>query len=348
MTTAVRNLPNRPTRGKRSPLPPHGTPARGVGRPGQGIPGCKCQPCRDAKNKADTMRALANLSGRPVRVPAEPVAAHLRTLLDAGMGWVRIGRAAHSSSCTIARILNGQQLIRRTAAERLLAVKYRPAPGRTVNATGTRRRIQALIAIGHTVEGVAAESGVDHSVIHDVLGGAANVRGMTCDRIAAAYDWLSGHPPTDIRPSAATTSRNRAARQGWAPPIAWDDDRIDDPTAHPDWTGCCGTDRGWWTHNLNDIPVCPRCVSAHRAWLDERSDLPKTERFRQLAQARAAASSRGAALAHDARELMRVSGLDIEQTAERLGVTRNYVQQEMLRHPEPDTGLSPRPEAVAA
>lgn len=233
MTTAVR--PNRPTRGKRSPLAPHGTAARAVGRPGLGIPGCKCQPCRDAKYKADGLRALANLSGRPVRIPAEPVAAHLRSLIDAGMGWPRIGRAAHCSSSTIARLLNGQEKVRRTVAERILAVKYRPAPGRTLDATGTRRRIQALMAIGHTVVGIAAESGVDHSVIHDVLGGAGNVRGITYDRIAAAYDWLATQPPSTERPGAATASRQRAAREGWHDPQWWEDyGGIDDPEFDPD------------------------------------------------------------------------------------------------------------------
>ncbi|WP_406170188.1 hypothetical protein OIE52_38935 [Streptomyces canus] len=232
MTTAVR--PNRPTRGKRSPMAPHGTAARAVGRPGIGIPGCKCQPCRDAKYKADGLRALANLSGRPVRIPAAPVVAHLRSLLDAGMGWPRICRAAHCSSSTIARLLKGQELVRRTVADRLLAVKYRPAPGRTLDATGTRRRIQALMAIGHTVIGIAVESGVDCSVLHDILGGAASVRGMTFDRIAAAYDWLATQAPVTDRPSSATVSRLRAEREGWRDPQWWEDyGRIDDPAFRP-------------------------------------------------------------------------------------------------------------------
>jgi len=282
------------------------------------------------------MRALANLSGRPVRVPAAPVAAHIRSLLDAGMGWTRIGRAAHSSSCTIARILNGQELIRRTVADRLLAVKYRPAPGRTVNATGTRRRIQALMAIGHTIVGIAAESGVDPSVIHDILGGCTNVRGITADRIAAAYDWMSERPPTEGRKSAATVSRNRAAREGWQPPAAWDDDTIDDPKATPDATGCCGTDSGWWMHTVSGITVCLRCQTAHDAWLAERRDLPAAERWRQLALAKGAASNRGAILAADARELKRITGLTTEQAAERLGVTKAHLYQELLRHPEPE------------
>ncbi|MGO5480449.1 hypothetical protein ACTQVS_09920, partial [Anaerovoracaceae bacterium HCP3S3_H6] len=31
----------------------------------------------------------------------------------------------------------------------------------------------------------------------------------------------------------STRVRNYAERQGWAPPAAWDDDTIDDPTATP-------------------------------------------------------------------------------------------------------------------
>jgi hypothetical protein len=262
VSTAIKR-PNRPTRGVHSPLPPHGTAARGSGRPGQGIPGCKCQPCRDAKGKADALRALANMSGRPVRVPTAPVTAHLRNLLDGGMGWPRIASAAHCSTCTISRLLNGQELVRRTVAERILAVQCWPAPGRYVDATGTRRRVQALLAIGHTIIGIAAEASVDQSVIIDILNGYPNVRGITADRIAAAYDWLAHRPPTTGRESAATVSRNRAARNGWAPPITWDDDTIDDPDAFPEWTGKCGTPQGYAAHYTHKIlPACPPCREA--------------------------------------------------------------------------------------
>lgn len=47
----------------------------------------------------------------------------------------------------------------------------------------------------------------------------------------------------------------------------------------------------------------------------------------------AAAASREADLAHDGRELLR-HGADTEQAAERLGVTRNHLQQALLRHPD--------------
>lgn len=231
------------------------------------------------------------------------------------------------------RILNGQELIRRTVAERILAVKARPAPGRYVNLTGTRRRIQALMAIGHTVTGIAHESSVDPSVITDILRGKIpRVRGVTAERIAAAYDWLGERPDTWSRKSATAASRNRAAREGWPPPAAWDD--IDDPDSQPDWTGCCGTDRGWWMHKLEQLPMCGRCETAHADWLAEHRHLPQGERFKALGRARGEASGRGEAIAHDGRELMRVSGLDYEQAAERLGITKQHLQQELVRHPE--------------
>ncbi|MFC9268999.1 hypothetical protein ACFTXJ_14650 [Streptomyces zhihengii] len=180
------------------------------------------------------MRAVLNMSGRPVRIPAAPVAEHLRSLLDAGMGWTRITRAGKCSTCTIARILNGQELIRRTVADRLLAITYRPAPGRYVEATGTRRRIQALIAIGNPVTGIAAEAEVDHSVITDILNGCPRVRGITFDRIAATYDWLAHQPPVTSRASSATACRNRGRREGWRDPQWWDDmGDIDDPDFDP-------------------------------------------------------------------------------------------------------------------
>ncbi|MFD3638265.1 hypothetical protein ACH43Y_14255 [Streptomyces rubiginosohelvolus] len=181
------------------------------------------------------MRLILNTSGRPVRVPAAPAAAHLRYLFAEGMGWERVTRAAHCSSSTIHRILGGQQLVRRSVADRILAVKARPAPGRFTDATGTRRRVQALIAIGHTVGHVSDEAGVDQSVLIDIIGGSqTRARGITADRIAAAYDWLSHQPPTSERTSAISACRNRAARAGWPDPTWWEDmGHIDDPTFDP-------------------------------------------------------------------------------------------------------------------
>lgn len=328
-TTATR--PHRPTRGTTSPLQPHGTSARAIGRPAQGIPGCKCPPCKAAKRKADKKRALLNATGRPVRVPAQPVTDHVRALLAAGMGWPRIARAARCSSCTIQRLLAGQELIKRSVADRILAVKARPAPGRHVDPTGSRRRIQALMAIGHTMVRISAEAAVDQSILVDVLHGhVSTVRGVTVDRIAAAYDWLSGKPAPADR--FATRSRNRAAREGWAPPAAWEEAAIDDPQAHPEWTGYCGTHRGWHMHRLQKLPMCVRCEAAHEQWTEANRHLTPVELRRLLFGERQTVSERGRALADDARELFR-QGYDRETAADRLGLTRDYLGTILRRYP---------------
>jgi hypothetical protein len=49
--------------------------------------------------------------------------------------------------------------------------------------------------------------------------------------------------------------------------------------------------------------------------------------------------TRGEILAADARELFRY-GVTVTQAAERLGVTRNHLQQELLRHPQTETELA--------
>jgi hypothetical protein len=98
--------------------------------------------------------------------------------------------------------------------------------------------------------------------------------------------------------------------------------------------------------------MCPRCEQAHEKWLDEHADLTVQELNQERFRARAAATTREADLAHDARELMRVCGLTVEQAAERLSVTRPHLHQAMKRHPAPAATPSEAavetPEAVAA
>ena len=58
-------------------------------------------------------------------------------------------------------------------------------------------------------------------------GNRPHVTAQTAAAIARAYTALSSTPgPSD-------TARKTAADLGWAPPLAWDDDTIDDPAAEP-------------------------------------------------------------------------------------------------------------------
>jgi hypothetical protein len=114
------------------------------------------------------------------------------------------------------------------ASNRQLLILHGP---RLIDAAGTHRRIQALSALGYTYDEIAHACGwPDRRNVSDVLT-RSTVQGGTRDRVAAAYDQLSMTVPPPSR--ARTVARNRAARLGWLPPLALDDDRIDDPTYRP-------------------------------------------------------------------------------------------------------------------
>lgn len=101
-----------------------------------------------------------------------------------------------------------------------------------IDPTGTRRRIQALAAIGHTSEEISKESGIANSQVMKIARGYSRADGpkilqSTADRIRAAYQRLS------MSLGSSPIARARAIAKGWAPPLAWDDDAIDDPNAEP-------------------------------------------------------------------------------------------------------------------
>jgi transcriptional regulator with XRE-family HTH domain len=63
------------------------------------------------------------------------------------------------------------------------------------------------------------------------------VNQATADRVAALYDSLSMTPPpcsTARERAAATRARAYAKRRRWLPPLAWDDDGLDDPDYCPE------------------------------------------------------------------------------------------------------------------
>lgn len=114
------------------------------------------------------------------------------------------------------------------ALNRQLLILHGP---RLIDATGTHRRIQALSALGHTYDAIAhACFWAERRNVSDVLT-RSTVQPGTRDRVTAAYDQLSMKVPPPSR--ARTLARSRAARLGWLPPLALDDDRIDDPTYRP-------------------------------------------------------------------------------------------------------------------
>jgi DNA (cytosine-5)-methyltransferase 1 len=96
-----------------------------------------------------------------------------------------------------------------------------------VDVTGTRRRIRALARIGWSLHEVARRLGVPVQSLSRAHRHSGHVRLATAQKVAALYDELS------MTPGPSVHARCHAERQGWPPPLAWDDDDIDNPTARP-------------------------------------------------------------------------------------------------------------------
>lgn len=107
---------------------------------------------------------------------------------------------------------------------------------RIVSAIGTRRRIQALACLGWSNAEVARRAGMHPEHLPRLVHEVDTITRRTAERIAKVYDALCMQLPvaeTRHQKQAITNAKNRAARHGWLPPLAWDDDRIDDPTYRP-------------------------------------------------------------------------------------------------------------------
>lgn len=94
---------------------------------------------------------------------------------------------------------------------------------------GAERRLRALVAIGWSQRHLAEATGVDQSRISRLLENPRRwVNHQTHLIVCEVYDRLS----MTVGPSEA--ARRRAAELGWPPPLAWDDEDLDDISAAPD------------------------------------------------------------------------------------------------------------------
>jgi hypothetical protein len=205
---------------------PHGTLNRYVsGR-------CRCQPCRDAKSAYARHRNRQLAYGRwEGYVDAWPCRVHVQGLLDAGVTLGRIAVLAGLSASTVKRLMQGiprsggvrAERVRAETAEALLNVRA-DLDGLQdtawIDSTGTRRRIQALAALGYSLKEQAEAIGRHATNFRLVLARETVLVG-TARMVRDLYSAWS------MTPAPATwmadRTRRRAASQGWLPPLAWDD-----------------------------------------------------------------------------------------------------------------------------
>ena len=211
---------------------------------GNKIDGCKCDACRAADRRYMNRRARLMAYGQwQPYVDATPVREHVRRLQDFGVGWMTLAKLAGVPRGSVSKLLYGDGVrglapskrVRPATAAALLAVEPSMdvlADGAMVDGTGTRRRLQALVAIGWSQRRLAERLGVRVSNLNKTLRGDTLVLCRTARAVRAVYDdlWDQAPPQGEHREKiAANRARNYARDRGWAPPLAWDDDTIDDP-----------------------------------------------------------------------------------------------------------------------
>lgn len=270
------------------------------------VEGCRCYTCAWTVSQYNIKRERGIAAGTwQPRIDAEPARAHVLQLMAAGLGRRRIAALSGVSPTSIEVLLHGKpgrvpsRRISHDTAARLLAVtgpRATPADGANVDATGTRRRIQALACLGWTLTEQARRHGVTIGSYTQLLDRHVVLK-STADRIRALYDQLS----MTVAPTGygATRVRNIAREHGWFAPLAWDDDIIDDPAAVPQILPPVGT----VPPGVDELAI-QHLAAGHRPW----AALDTTTRAEVVRR-------------------MCASGASLSKVAREMGVSRSYVGQ---------------------
>ncbi len=246
---------------------------------------CRCTDCTAANTAISRTATRERIYGRwRPYVDAGPVREHIATLRAAGIGVERIAQLAGLSVSHIRQLAKfgrgdspTTQRVRPSTAARVLGIGItNRAPRSRVDATGTRRRLQALIAIGWAPVLLAAELGRRPNSLHRSMTGPS-VSARTAHEVVSVYERLwNATPPlaTSEQRATADAALAHAAAQGWPPPLAWDD--IDaDPTPPASTAGPCRRD------DIDEIAV-ERALAGDHISYDDLTSVGQQEVVRSL------------------------------------------------------------------
>lgn len=203
-----------------------------------------CEPCQIAAREYDRARRA-----KREKQLVDPTIARrkLRAWMGRGATLDTISAASGVPRATLDFVSSDRRrLITRWTHDRIMR-SPEPDFGAYIPAEGTRRRIEALAAIGWSQHEVARRLGKSESWGERVKR-SRRVHRSTAEAVRRIYDELS------MTPGPSEWSRSWARAQGWIPPLGWDDDTIDDPGA---WA-----DLGAETDDFVDDAVVERLVLA--------------------------------------------------------------------------------------
>lgn len=265
---------------------------------------CTCPPCQTARRR----QAKIARTGRYHRVPSDVALAHVLDWTEAGYSPAWIATAAGLAKSYVQAIVSGNRCGRARGigpvyAARIVATDLTAATAGVGPALGSRRRLQALAVLGWTVEELGDRSGVKFTTIAAIQRGATQQ--ITAARAATVHAlW------TDLAETRgpSTEATRRALAKGWAPPAAWDD--IDDPNATPDGVPC--SHRGC-THAPEVAGLCRRHYSDRREGRERQRVVINVDDLEDLSR----------------------WGLTVPQAAERLGISRDGVENALRKEDGP-------------
>ena len=255
---------------------------------------CRCRRCMDANTAASRNSARARTFGRwQPYIDAAPIREHIAHLREYHLGMTRIAKLAHTSVSHIRQLVgttaDGRPTtlrVRPSTAARILAIQPSPAtvaPSARVDGTGTRRRLQALVAIGFPLPFLAGQLGRTHANLARTLR-RASVYASTAQLVNALYERLWDTTPphaTKAQRAASAHARAHAQRHRWRPPLGWDD--IDtDPEADPD-RGPDPDTAAAAAEDIDEIAV-DRAVAGDHVRLDDLTPAEQAEAVRRLTE----------------------------------------------------------------
>ena len=97
-----------------------------------------------------------------------------------------------------------------------------------VDSIGISRRLQALVALGYNTVELGRLLDRTPTWVSQLL----HNRKPKCNG-DSARDVIELYKRLSMTPGPSQYARDRAIRRGWMPPLAWDEDTIDDPAAQP-------------------------------------------------------------------------------------------------------------------
>jgi hypothetical protein len=190
--------------------------------------GCQRPECERANYRYGKQLKLDHARGIRRTCDATQVRVHIERLLAAEWTTAQIARAARLNHSTVSEVRGGQPAVSNRTALAIFSIHIGPPPEpKPVDATGSIRRLQALMCIGHSLPRIAPHAGMSAANLWKItVGRYSELHPKTAQAIARAYRKLS------TTPGPSPQARAHARRNNWHGPMVWDD--IDNPQCQPE------------------------------------------------------------------------------------------------------------------